>query len=329
MPRLYRRYVDDIFCVFSNNIDYLAYLDILNNLHPNISFTYELGGDTLPFLDTEICIKNGNFESWVYRKKTNTNVILNCFSLCPNTWKRGLVACFLHRAWTVCSTRALFLQEVNKLREMFTKNGYHVNFFNKLYKSFMLKKQNIVTNQDISLTSMSSDDESKFYVIVIPFVGKPSLLFKKRLASIFKDCLDVTVRSVFDSFKVKNYFSLKSKTPAYLISNVVYKYTCQCDTGVSYIGETKCHIIKRADEHISSINKFPYTAVGDHIGKCVPCQNALNDGRYSYERFEILDKCKSKLECEVREAFQIMANKPTLNSQLMTNGAAHTLRVFS
>ena len=186
-----------------------------------------------------------------------------------------------------------------------------------------------MTSHNTSSISDSSDDDTRFYVLVIPYVGKPSLLFKKRLAVIFKECLDVNVKGVFDSFKVKNYFSLKSKTPVYLINNVVYKYTCQCDTGVSYIGETKRHIIERADEHISSINKFPYTAVGDHIGKCLPCQNALSDGRNNYERFEILEKCRSKLECEVREAFQIMANKPSLNRQLMTGGAAHTLRVFS
>ena len=89
----------------------------------------------------------------------------------------------------------------------------------------------------------------------------------------------MNVKGVY-SFKVKSCFSLKSKTPVYLISNVVYKYTCQCDAGVSYIGETKCHIIKRADEHISSINKFPYTAVGDHIGNCLPCQDSLSDGRF-------------------------------------------------
>ena len=68
------RYVDDIFCVF--NADFHSFLAKLNSLHPNLRFTYELWSDgRLPFLDVEISITNGNFESWVYRKNTNTNVI--------------------------------------------------------------------------------------------------------------------------------------------------------------------------------------------------------------------------------------------------------------
>ena len=325
---MYLRYVDDILCAFSSAVDYLLFLDFINNLHPNITFTYELGGTTLPFLDTEISIKDGNFESWVYRKKTNTNVILNAFALCPNTWKRGIVACFLHRAWTVCSSRKLFLQEVDKLREMFVSNGYQIRFFNKLFNAFMLKKTQQPSVPIDNNVNNDDEDDEKFYILIIPFVGSPSLLFKKRITSIFKEHLKVKIKCVFESFKVKNYFSLKYKTPACLLSNVVYKYTCQCDTGVSYIGETKCHIMKRADEHLS-FKAFPYTAIGDHISNCNACQVSLSDGRFSHERFEILERCKSKLECEVREAFHIIQSKPKLNRQLMTGGAAHTLRVFS
>ena len=39
--RLYKRYVDDIFCLFKNEDDAEQFFDYLNNQHVNISFTYE------------------------------------------------------------------------------------------------------------------------------------------------------------------------------------------------------------------------------------------------------------------------------------------------
>ena len=120
-PRLYCRYVDDIFTVFSADHNFETMLNVLNTKHPNLKFTYELGNHTLPFLDANISIKDGNCEIEVYRKKTNTDVMLNFFALVPNMWKAGLVRCMLHRAWTVCSSYELFMKETDKLRCMFSK----------------------------------------------------------------------------------------------------------------------------------------------------------------------------------------------------------------
>ena len=62
--------------------------------------------------------------------------------------------------------------------------------------------------------------------------------------------MDVKLCCVFNSCKVKSYFSLKSKTPSFLSGNVVYKYTCQRDADRSYIGETARYLIERAGEHL-------------------------------------------------------------------------------
>ena len=110
-------------------------------MHRNIRFTFEVGNNNLAFLDTEISIVNGDFDSWVYHKKTNTNVILNAFAMCPNQWKKGLVYCFLNRAWVICSSRERFQEEVEKLKSMFVQNGYTTEFFQKKLKEFLTKKQ--------------------------------------------------------------------------------------------------------------------------------------------------------------------------------------------
>ena len=167
------------------------------------------------------------------------------------------------------------------------------------------------------------------YVLCIPFIGKPSLMFKRKVTQLFKELLDVELRCVFQTTKVKDYFSLKCKTPDFLLSNVTYKFTCQGDPGLVYVGETARHVVKRAEEHRTIFTEKYPTAVGQHIQLCDTCQTDLKSGNLNWRRFEIIDKCKSKLECEVREAFLIQKTKPALNVQLYQSGAGVTLKIFN
>ena len=75
-PKLYVRYVENVFAVFDNKIPYNNFLEHLNSQHPNIEFTVEEGASSLPFLDTEIKISGDTFESWTYTEKRQTLV---CF----------------------------------------------------------------------------------------------------------------------------------------------------------------------------------------------------------------------------------------------------------
>ena len=50
MPVHYSRYVDDIFCVL-NSLEYVKmFLSFLNNIHPNLKLTCEVGPLKLAFL---------------------------------------------------------------------------------------------------------------------------------------------------------------------------------------------------------------------------------------------------------------------------------------
>ena len=139
-PRMYIRYVDDIFAVFSSHTDFSKFLNILNRQHPNIRFTYEGNCDTLPFLDTEIKIDGPTFKSEVYRKKTNTDLMLNYKAVCPKSWKSGLIYCLLNRAWKVCSDRRLFDIESKNLFRIFSMNGYPKSFFDQVLSRFIQNK---------------------------------------------------------------------------------------------------------------------------------------------------------------------------------------------
>ena len=62
------------------------------------------------------------------------------------------------------------------------------------------------------------------------------------------------IKLVFDSFKIKNYFSYKEPIPNDLTYFLVCKFTCaSCSS--SYIGETCHHFKTRIEEHIEKDNK--------------------------------------------------------------------------
>ena len=58
------------------------------------------------FLKGYFCVKkfSAHPNTLVYRKPTNTNLILNFNALCPTKWKSGLIPCFLNRAKRMCSS---------------------------------------------------------------------------------------------------------------------------------------------------------------------------------------------------------------------------------
>ena len=77
-PKLYVRYVDDIFAVFSENVSVDPFFNQINQQHPPIKFTVENSeNNILAFLDTQIKLEDDHFESVVYRKQTYTGVLLN------------------------------------------------------------------------------------------------------------------------------------------------------------------------------------------------------------------------------------------------------------
>ena len=102
-PKVYFRYVDDIFAIFNNEADNMEFLDRLNSQHKNLQFTMEKSTNTLPFLDMELKIHNNNLQSWIWRKPAHTGVFLNFKVICPLKWKSNLISCMLNRAKNICS----------------------------------------------------------------------------------------------------------------------------------------------------------------------------------------------------------------------------------
>jgi hypothetical protein len=289
----------------------MQFFDFLNSLHPNLQFTYEIGPDSIAFLDTKISIENDGFSSTIFRKATNTNVLLNFSALCPFQWKLGLISCLLNRAFVVCSSWSIFHSEIENLRSIFTNNGYPKRVFDNCVSSFFSKK--FERNQ----TELVKETSTIPFVIQLPYVGHPSLNFKKQLTNLYRK-FGTEVRIVFKSFKVGDYFSLKSKTPFDLKARVVYRFYCTCDRTMSYIGKTRRHLAIRSKEHFTR-----QSAIFDHIKNCQTCSQSS-----TIDNFEIIDTGKFDFDLYIKEALHIKYNKPKLNTQLVHQGAAFRLNLF-
>ena len=157
----------------------------------------------------------------------------------------------------------------------------------------------------------------------IPFVGQPSFEFSKKMRQTLAKKFDVHVKCVFHTFKVGQCFTLKSGTPKPLISNAVYKFTCQHGAELTYIGKTKRHLVTRVEEHLSSNDEADSDSqIKKHISKCQHCSQSDLDS------FEVIKKTRSSYEVLIYEALLIKKFRPRLNKQLHQSGSFYTCKVF-
>ncbi len=152
--------------------------------------------------------------------------------------------------------------------------------------------------------------------------------YQKTLHLSYHTCMYLKVDiSIVGLGSVRLMSLLKCPSPSYLASNVVYKYTCRCDTDAVYIGETKIHIGTRAEAHMDIQAEKP-TAVGKHIKECEDCFVAYEQGHLSFADFPIVKQCKSKFDAEIHEALMIQKENPIINKQLFKSGSSFTLKIF-
>ena len=121
-------------------------------------------------------------------------------------------------------------------------NGYSNYIFNNHVEKFLSEK--LMTTD----SSQNMNDDKKY--TVIPFIGHPSITFKKSLSKNEKS-LNEKCCTIFKTFNVQNYFFLKDETPLALQANVVYLFEGSCDKNKAYIGKTKRHLATRVREHFS------------------------------------------------------------------------------
>ena len=164
-------------------------------------------------------------------------------------------------------------------------------------------------NYEFSSNQNQLKDTSDVHYFKLPYIGNLSHHIKNKLSKLCKEfCKEnFNIKLVFNSFKIKNYFSYKDPIPNDLKSFLVYKFTCaSCSS--SYIGETCRHFKTRTEEHIKKDNK---SHSFKHLHSTITCFDSYNS-----LPFKIIDKANSKFDLKMKEALHILiGEKPNLSAQ--------------
>jgi hypothetical protein len=209
--------------------------------------------------------------------------------------------------------------EIERLKKIFSKNGYPtrfvdkciLNFFNKLYE----KRVPIPTVP------------KKEFLLVLPFLGQTSLKIKNDLLRSFRSILPfANMKIVFKtSRRLSSFFSFKDRIPKSLASGVIYKFTCS-ECNLSYIGCTKRFWEKRLEEHLhisaltgKPLNGLQVFAPLQHVksGTCI--------ARPTRSDFTIIGRETNPYIMLIKESILIRTTKPKLNN----NDTSVQLHLFS
>ena len=146
VPSLYKRYFDDTPARVPSTDAAADFLTTLNGLHPNLNFTMELPAENMiPFIGIEIIKKGTELETCVYRKPTNTGLLLHFHSHVVKRYKTGLLKTMLHHAHALSSTTEAFNEECAKLYSIFCRLYYPIGLTNSTVNMFI---QNIATKPE-------------------------------------------------------------------------------------------------------------------------------------------------------------------------------------
>ena len=298
----YKRYVDDIFCMFGKKEDAMTFLEYLNDKHPNIKFTLECEEDgKLAFLDVLVMKDlNGDLSMTTYRKPTNTGLLTNFLSFTAYSYKVGLIKCLCDRAHKINSSDELRNADLSFISGVLQKNSFPKYVIDKVFGEYGQVNEPSHPNDAEAITQ-----EPRNYKL--PYVGSYSVIAKKKIKSLLSNCHEIDIRLIFVPFKIGQYFSAKCKIPEKLVSHVVYKFNC-ASCNAMYIGETTKHNSVRTREHLHTDKK---SSVYKHLRNNVLCKNACTE-----ECFSILDKAPTDYQLKIKEGLLIGKYKPVLNKQV-------------
>ena len=296
---LYRRYVDDIICLFNCESDAGKFFEFLNTQHPNIKFTFEkLVNKQISFLDVLITNDGYQFNTSVFRKETAIGLFTNYLSFTPFSYKVVLVRTLLHRAFMISSNWFLFHEEVVKIKRYLEKNSYLLSFVDKQVKFFL---ENTINEK--SDTVNATNNVVKYYKL--PYIGHISTNAKHiRFCKFY--CKSLSIKIVLTPFKVADMFNVKDPIPKSLKSFVVYKFVCP-GCNACYIGETTRHLSTRIKEHLETDKKSHIFA---HLVNNETCR-----ARCTENCFEIIDSAATPFRLKLKEAMHIIWKKPSPNKQ--------------
>ena len=295
LPRVWLRYVDDVFAVVETN-EISNVLEVLNNQFETIKFTHEEEKENiLPFLDLELKRVNKKIEIGVHHKPTSTQRVITSDSNCAIQHKEAAFHSMCHRLCRLPLNAENFRKEYMYIKDVAKKNGYSEIFVDRIVK----KHSNKVTRSNLS-THFSQIQTNEKKKVAFNFIPAVTNKLKQKLR-------EYDMQMVFKSqYKLSALLgSNKDKTPA-LQKSGVYRIKCSvCDA--AYIGQTKRNIEKRYKEHCRCVkfNRPHLSAVAAHILE--------NEHSINIDNISLVKQVNDERQLDAWESFYISIERDAMN----------------
>ena len=135
-PRLYARYINDIFLVV-NNVEELKQIRAKFQSDSILNFTHEVEKDNqLSFLECLVRNLNNSFQTSGYVKVAHNGDCLNYENICSHSYKRGVIKTLHHLGKRVWSYEQIFQEEVKRIKQLLVDNNFPMKLMDDLVAKF-------------------------------------------------------------------------------------------------------------------------------------------------------------------------------------------------
>ena len=124
-PHMFKRYVDDIFGIWTEGEDkLLKFKRLANSIHNNIKVTMTASQNQVPFLDVLVINKKGDIQTKIYEKETDRHMYVQRYSEHPKSTKDAIPYGLGIRAKRICSTETAYMEGKQKILDHMENRGY-------------------------------------------------------------------------------------------------------------------------------------------------------------------------------------------------------------
>ena len=151
----WKRYLDDCFIIWDNNVDEVENLHSeLNNLHPKLVFTIDHSNSTLPFLDIKLIKQGGKIITDIFHKPTDTKSYLHFKSCHPRSTKTNIPYNLARRICTIIIEPNLRKQRLQEMKNDLLLRGYPAKLIdNGIQQANCLSTETLRTPKPIAETN--------------------------------------------------------------------------------------------------------------------------------------------------------------------------------
>ena len=202
--KFFKRFLDDIFLIFKGNCKELhLWLDVINSIHSSIKFTInhtsktkcdncdDDAKDKIPFLDTQVEIKNNKIITDLYKKPTDRNMYLLPSSCHVASVSENIPYSLCLRIIRICSEPESRDQRLSELKEMLLLRQYKVGVINAAIERAKAVPREKALER---VVKPKTSDRPVFIVRYHPALPSVSKITKKHWRTM---CLDPEMRDKF------------------------------------------------------------------------------------------------------------------------------------